>query len=132
MVVLTEWEDAYGSPVIIPIHIDKQGAVSLENRVASAYGTPSDEIYKDVIYTKNDKSIKQILSDRLQLPATVSEDTLIQYIISQGGVNVNELLEDIGAFESWIEEESKRLAAGEYRQYMNELYKMQEAERITE
>ena len=59
------------------------------------------------------------------MPAAVSEDTLIKYILSQGGVNVKEFYDEIREFEGRIEEESKRIAAGEYRTYMNELYKMQ-------
>ena len=59
------------------------------------------------------------------MPAAVSEDTLIKYILSQGGVNVKEFYDEIREFEVRIEEESKRIAAGEYRTYMYELYKMQ-------
>lgn len=91
------WADAKGNPVIIPIHINKQGAIELENQVASAYGKKNispilGDNEANVIYTKNNESIQQILSNRLQLPDAVSEDTLVNWIISRGGATVKDFM----------------------------------------
>lgn len=87
-VVLTEWNDTNGNPVIIALHLDKQGVVDVTNEVASAYGKNNfaaltGENGENVLYTKNNKSIDQILDDRLQLPALLSDDTLVAYSIAQ-------------------------------------------------
>lgn len=80
-VLLTEWNDTNNNPVIVPIHLDRQGNISLENRVTSAYGTGSEAIFgennKNVLYTKENKSIEELRGYRLQLPVTPEDDTLI-------------------------------------------------------
>ena len=89
-VILTEWNDTQGNPVIAAIHLDKQGALTLENNIASVYGKRNissllGDKEQNVIYTKGDKSIKQLLSDRLQLPSTMADDTLVAYSLSHNG-----------------------------------------------
>ena len=56
-IVLTEWNDLDGKPVIIPIHLNAQGAIDVQNDVASAFG--ADYIQRiignngeNVLYTK--------------------------------------------------------------------------------
>ena len=46
---------------------------------------------ENIIYTKNNKSINQTLDNRLQLPALLSDDTLVAYSISQNQQNSNPL-----------------------------------------
>lgn len=95
LVILTEWADTQGDPVIIPLHLDKRGAVSLENMVVSAYGKQGIESIlgkngENVLWTKGNEGIDQILSIRLQLPQAVDDDTLVSnYNIPQNGKNVN-------------------------------------------
>lgn len=89
-VILTEWNDTQGNPVIAAIHLDKQGALTLENNIASVYGKRNissllGDKEQNVIYTKGNKSIKQLLSDRLQLPSTMADDTLVAYSLSHNG-----------------------------------------------
>ncbi len=79
LIILTEWEDKNGAPVIIPLHLNKQGAVEIENRVASAYGKGEIEALlgdndSNVLWTKKNKDIHQLLSIRLQLPEAKAED----------------------------------------------------------
>ena len=38
LVILTQWEDGEGHPVIVPVHLDKNGALSIQNEIPSAYG----------------------------------------------------------------------------------------------
>ena len=75
-VILTEWNDTNGKAVIVPIHLDKQGKIDLENRVVSAYGTNSDAVYapENVLYTKNNEDINQLVANRLQLPSSTKDD----------------------------------------------------------
>ena len=89
LVVLTEWNNKNGDPVIIPLHLDKQGAVTMENQVVSAYGKGEvaallGENNQNVLYTKDNKSIDQLLSERLQLPEAMADDTLVNHSIAQG------------------------------------------------
>lgn len=87
-VILTEWTDTNGNPVVVAVHLDKQGHVELSNEVASAYGKNNfaaltGENGENVLYTKNNKSIDQLLSIRLQLPEAMADDTLVAYSIAQ-------------------------------------------------
>ena len=98
MVVLTQWEDRKGKPVIVPIHLDKRGRVTLENRIASAYGKGEIDSMigaggSNVIYTKNNEDIRRLLSNRLPLPATMADDTLIGYNMSRSKVENNEFFD---------------------------------------
>ena len=93
-VILTEWSDTDGKPVIAAVHLDKQGHVELANEVASAYGKNNfaalvGENGENVLYTKNNKSIDQLLSIRLQLPEAMADDTLVAYSIAQNGGDGN-------------------------------------------
>lgn len=100
LVVLTEWNDMSGNPVIVPIHLNKQGSVELENAVASAYGHKHIETIlgknnENVLWTKGNEDISTFLSARLQLPAAVTEDTLVsKNSIAQGDDAVNTLTEE--------------------------------------
>lgn len=91
-VLLTDWLDTNGNRVIIPIHLDKQGEITLENRVASAYGKGNlDAIITgaDVLYTKNNEDIYNLRAGGLQLPASPETDVLVTGTISENGRNVN-------------------------------------------
>jgi len=94
-IILTEWVDTQGRPVIIPLHLDKNGAISVENKVASAYGhnhvsSLLGENNQNVLWTKGNEDIDQLLSHRLQLPQAVVDDTLVSnYSIPTLERNVN-------------------------------------------
>ena len=64
------------------------------NVVASAYGKRNfdallSENGQNVIYTKENKSINQLLDNRLQLPELVADDTLVDYSIRRSSGNSN-------------------------------------------
>lgn len=87
-VLLTKWVDSDGAPVIAAIHLDKQGRLSLENEVASAYGKRNFEPLlgknnENVLWTKNNQDIKHLLDAGLQLPGASRDDILIDYSIAQ-------------------------------------------------
>lgn len=95
MILLTKWQDADGNPVIVPIHLGKNGILTVENQVASAYGKRNLEAFfgengENILYTKNNKSINQLLSSRLQLPNAMADDTLVAYSIAQAGAKNNQ------------------------------------------
>lgn len=95
VVVLTAWNDTQGNPVIIPVHFGKDGTLTVENAIPSAYGKRNLEALfgengENILYTKNNKSIDQLLSSRLQLPNAMADDTLVAYSIAQAGVRNNQ------------------------------------------
>lgn len=95
VVVLTAWNDTQGNPVIIPVHFGKDGTLTVENAIPSAYGKRNlgallGKNGENILYTKNNKSIDQLLSSRLQLPNVIADDTLIAYSIAQAGVRNNQ------------------------------------------
>lgn len=95
VVVLTAWNDTQGNPVIIPVHFGKDGTLTVENAIPSAYGKRNLEALfgengENILYTKNNKSTDQLLSSRLQLPNAMADDTLVAYSIAQEGAKNNQ------------------------------------------
>ena len=93
-VILTEWQDTHNDPVIAAIHLNKRGVIEDINALASAYGRPNIKAIlgvnnENVIYTKQNKNIDQLLSIGLQLPEAKADDTLVAHSIAQGVTDVN-------------------------------------------
>lgn len=93
-IVLTEWNDLDGKPVIIPIHLNAQGAIDVQNDVASAFG--ADYIPRiignngeNVLYTKNNEDIYQLLSKGRPVPQAMADDVLARNSIPPAGQDVN-------------------------------------------
>lgn len=93
-IVLTEWNDLGGKPVIIPIHLNAQGAIDVQNDVASAFG--ADYIQRiignngeNVLYTKNNEDIYQLLSKGRPVPQAMADDVLVRNSIPPAGQDVN-------------------------------------------
>lgn len=79
LILLTEWQDQNGFPVIVPLHLDKRGELDIEHRVPSAYGKRDfsallGENGENALYTKRSEDIHQLLSSRLQLPSAREDD----------------------------------------------------------
>lgn len=90
IVVLTQWKDSAGRPVIVPVHIDAQGAVDLQNNVASAFQAKQEYLSnllgnngQNVLYTKNNEDIHQLLSSGQTAPEAMADDVFINYSIHQ-------------------------------------------------
>ena len=93
IVLLTAWEDGDKS-IIVPLHLDKQGAISVENRIASAYQTGHMQSYlgeadSNVLYTKNNEDVHQLLSNGVQFPKAMADDILAKNNISQAEAKSN-------------------------------------------
>ena len=93
IVLLTAWKDGDKS-IIVPLHLDKQGAISVENRIASAYQTGHMQSYlgeadSNVLYTKNNEDIHQLLSNGVQFPKAMADDILAKNNISQAEAKSN-------------------------------------------
>lgn len=93
-IVFTEWNDLGGKPVIIPIHLNAQGAIDVQNDVASAFG--ADYIQRiignngeNVLYTKNNEDIYQLLSKGRPVPQAMADDVLVRNSIPPAGQDVN-------------------------------------------
>lgn len=96
-IVLTQWHDEAGRPIIIPIHIDKQGAISLQNEVASAFQAESEYFknllgknQENVLYTKNNEDINRLLSQGQIAPKAMADDVFIKHNISNQFDNVKD------------------------------------------
>ena len=81
--------------MIIPVHFGKDGTLTVENAIPSAYGKRNLEALfgengENILYTKNNKSIDQLLSSRLQLPNAMADDTLVAYSIAQESAENNQ------------------------------------------
>lgn len=93
IVLLTAWKDGDKS-IIVPLHLDKQGAISVENRIASAYHTGHMQSYlgeadSNVLYTKNNEDVHQLLSNGVQFPKAMADDILAKNNISQAEAKSN-------------------------------------------
>ena len=87
LVIVTAWKDG-NTDIIIPLHLNKQGSLELENRVASAYGKGHIESIlgdrgQNVLYTKNNEDIHQLLSKGVQFPQAMADDILAKNNIPQ-------------------------------------------------
>ena len=92
-VVLTNWKLDDGRTVITPIHLDKQGNITIDNRVVSTYGKDVNKLLgengENILWRKNDRSIDQLLVERLQLPMASSDDASSIYNMPQDENYVN-------------------------------------------
>lgn len=84
MVIITEMIDADNRPVIVPIHLDKNGNIGISNEVASAYGRSGysqfiNQSRKDgmVLYENKNKGLASLPADGLQLSAVEATTDLI-------------------------------------------------------
>ena len=93
-IILTEWTDIEGKPVIVPVHLNAHGAIDVQNEIASAFGADYinriiGENGENVLYTKNGEDIKQLLSKGRPLPQAMADDVLAKNSILPGGQDVN-------------------------------------------
>ena len=93
-IILTEWTDIEGKPVIVPVHLNAHGAIDVQNEIASAFGADYinriiGENVENVLYTKNGEDIKQLLSKGRPLPQAMADDVLAKNSILPGGQDVN-------------------------------------------
>ena len=95
MVIITEMIDADNRPVIVPIHLDKNGNIGISNEVASAYGRSGysqfiNQSRKDgmVLYENKNKGLASLPADGLQLSAVEATTDLI-FNIYNSAQNVN-------------------------------------------
>lgn len=93
-VVLTNWKLDDGRTVITPIHLDRQGNITIDNRVVSTYGKDVNKLLgengENILWRKNDRSIDQLLVGRLQLPMASSDDASSTYNMPQDENHVND------------------------------------------
>lgn len=91
VVVWTEWEFD-GKSVIIPISINRQGAIDLENVITTVFQGRDeylDQFIKaGVLYTRNNEDIYSLLSNRRHVPDARADDVLTSFL-AQRGYDVN-------------------------------------------
>lgn len=99
MVIITEMIDADNRPVIVPIHLDKNGNIGISNEVASAYGRSGysqfiNQSRKDgmVLYENKNKGLASLPADGLQLSAVeATTDPIFNIYNSAQNVNIDSL-----------------------------------------
>lgn len=75
VVVWTDWQTENGDSVIVPIRIDVDGAIEPYNSVNSVFNAYNPAYVADLLrdenirYTRNNKSVEELLSNRRQVPA---------------------------------------------------------------
>ena len=75
VVVWTDWQTENGDSVIVPIRIDVDGAIEPYNSVNSVFDAYNPAYVADLLrdenirYTRNNKSVEELLSNRRQVPA---------------------------------------------------------------
>lgn len=75
VVVWTDWQTENGGSVIVPIRIDVDGAIEPYNSVNSVFDAYNPAYVADLLrdenirYTRNNKSVEELLSNRRQVPA---------------------------------------------------------------
>lgn len=74
-VIFTEFLDASGNPVMVPIHLDKAGRLGITNEVASMYGRRDFEQFisrqrelGNIIFEDEKRTLQQLPASGLQLP----------------------------------------------------------------
>ncbi len=98
LVAFTEWVDMDGNTVIVPIKFGSHGTVDIQSHVPTAFGRADLSQYlgnnnENVIYTRNDENIANLLAHGRQLPEPQeSDDVFITDTIPQAG----EVVKDAG------------------------------------
>ena len=102
-VVLTEYVDEHGYPIITAIHMDKMGKIEPANQIASMYGkremgewAKGQREAGNILYEKQNKGIESIAPAGLQLPSLYSEsDPFSNNSVPTSGEKVNTSAENI-------------------------------------
>lgn len=100
IVVLTDMVDAYKQPVIVPVHINKDGVTDLGTVIPSMYGKKDFQKFisqqsekGNVLYLDTKRNLQQLPNSGLQLPESFNADADPMLRIAQrsGKVNREEL-----------------------------------------
>lgn len=103
IVVWTDWKTETGSSIIVPIRIDVAGHVGMYNNINSVFDAykPSyiADLLKDsnVLFTRNEKNIQELLAQRRQLPKGNRSDVSSENSVAEASDVVKGAVEDISA-----------------------------------
>ena len=121
LVIITELVDTENRPVIVPIHLGKNGSIGLTNEVPSMYGrtkftdfVKAQEKAGNILYTKKDRILNELPRSGLQLSGLVAQaDPIFNNSISQGARNMQDLsgksLENYRRMSSFAEAKGGRI-----------------------
>lgn len=94
IVVWTDWKTAADDSVIVPIRINTTGTVGIYNNVNTVFDAFNPEYVADlmregnVLYTKNGKSLSELIDQRRQVPKIENGNALSGTIVTEAGGNV--------------------------------------------
>ena len=95
VVVWTDWVTEDGNPIIVPIRIDIDGGVEIYNNVNTIFDAYNSDYVANLlregnlIYTRDGKSINELLSQRRQVPKSRSVDAQSSNTISNTEGKIN-------------------------------------------
>ena len=101
VIILTEWNDKNGNPIVVPIQLDVTGALDVpENVIASTFGAEYiDRLLGvndgNVMYTKNGENIRQLLSNGRPMPEAMADDIFAKFSMPQAGAEVKGQAQEI-------------------------------------
>lgn len=84
VVLWTNWISEDGKGIMLGLVIDSTGATGLQNNISTVFQAETEyaeqffENEEDILYTKKNKDIKQLLSDRRYMPKAMVDDTFIK------------------------------------------------------
>jgi len=95
IVVWTDWKNDAGDSIIVPIRIDVDGSIGIYNNVNTAFNAWDESYVEDILrdgnvfYTRDGKSIADLLAQRRDMPKWKTEDALSENDDTTSSENVN-------------------------------------------
>lgn len=92
IVVWTKWKTEKEHSVITIIRIEKNGEITITNNIVTIFASGESylkQLIEDdnkVLYTKNNKSINQLLASRCIMPRVHTDDTLVKRNLSKKNI----------------------------------------------
>lgn len=100
LVIFTEFLDANGYPVMVPIHLNKQGVIGISNEVTSMYGRKGFENFIErqrelgnILFEDKKRTLQQLPAAGLQLPGVEAASDPI-FSISENAKKSNPVSDD--------------------------------------
>ena len=89
VVIWTNWVTSDGRGVLLSLVINANGAIGLQHNIATVFDPNEDyakqffEDEQDILYTRNNKDINELLSNRRHVPEAITDDVFIYRILQK-------------------------------------------------
>lgn len=102
LVIFTEFLDASGNPVMVPVHLDKAGRIGISNEIASMYGRRDFDQFinrqrelGNILFEDEKRTLQQLPVSGLQLPRMEAASDPIYSIPRSGEKSNTDLLNQL-------------------------------------